>query len=278
MQLKDCGLIVLGGGMMGTALVKGLLASNSLSHEKIVLIEKDINRLDILRREEDLQGLTIFSRLETSTSLDIMVLAVKPQDVVSSLNACLDLLSSKTLVISLAAGVTLATLAASLPLGQPIMRVMSNTGILARQGISVLTPGSSTNPEQLKLAQDLFASVGATVVVPEKHMDAVTAVSASGMAYMFLIIEAMIDGAVQQGLDRQTATVLTANTMLGACHLMLERNEHPAVLKSMVTSSGGTTINGLAVMEKAGMRGIIMEAINAAAQRSRELSRSSHNL
>lgn len=272
MQLKDCGLIVLGGGMMGTALVKGLLASNSLSHEKMVLIEKDINRLEVLRREEDLQGMAIFSRLETSTPLDIMVLAVKPQDVVSALKACLELLSPETLVISLAAGVTLATLSASLPLGQPIIRVMPNTGILARQGISALTPGSSISPEQLKLTHDLFASVGATVVVPEKHMDAVTAISASGIAYIFLIMEAMIDGAVQQGIDRATASVLVANTMLGASHLMLERDEHPAVLKSMVASPGGTTIEALAVLEKSGLRGAIMEAIAAATRRSRELS------
>jgi pyrroline-5-carboxylate reductase len=272
LQLKDCGLIVLGGGMMGTALVKGLLASNSLSHEKMVLIEKDPHRLDALRRDEDLQGLTIFSRLETSTSLDIMVLAVKPQDVVSSLKACLDLLSPKTLIISLAAGVTLATLSASLPLGQPIMRVMPNTGILARQGISALTPGSSISPEQLKLTQELFASVGATVVVPEKHVDTVTAVSASGIAYVFLIMEAMIDGAVQQGMDRNTAGIMVANTMLGASHLMLERDEHPAALKSMVTSPGGTTIHGLAVLEKSGLRGVIMEAIAAATKRSKELS------
>jgi pyrroline-5-carboxylate reductase len=272
LQLKDCGLIVLGGGMMGTALVKGLLASNSLSHEKMVLIEKDINRLEVLRREEDLQGMAIFSRLETSTPLDIMVLAVKPQDVVSALKACLELLSPETLVISLAAGVTLATLSASLPLGQPIIRVMPNTGILARQGISALTPGSSISPEQLKLTHDLFASVGATVVVPEKHMDAVTAISASGIAYIFLIMEAMIDGAVQQGIDRATASVLVANTMLGASHLMLERDEHPAVLKSMVASPGGTTIEALAVLEKSGLRGAIMEAIAAATRRSRELS------
>jgi pyrroline-5-carboxylate reductase len=272
LQLKDCGLIVLGGGMMGTALVKGLLASSSLSHEKIVLIEKDANRLEALRREDDLQGMAIFSRLETTIPLDILVLAVKPQDVVSALKTCLHLLSPATLVISVAAGVTLTTLSASLPLGQPIMRVMPNTGILARQGISALTPGSSINSEQLNLAQELFASVGATVVVPEKHMDAVTAISASGIAYIFLIMEAMIDGAMQQGLDRATASILVGNTVLGASHLMLERDEHPAVLKSMVSSPGGTTISALAVLEKSGLRGVFMEAIAAAVQRSKELS------
>ena len=272
MQLKDCGLIVLGGGMMGTALVKGLLASNILSHDKMVLVEKDSQRLDALRKERELEGLAMFSRLETSPSLDILVLAVKPHDVVASLKACLNLLSPNTLVISLAAGVTLATLAASLPLGQPIMRVMPNTGSLARQGISALTPGSSTSPEQLKLAQELFASVGATVVVPEKHMDAVTALSASGMAYMFLIMESMINAGVAQGLDRVTASTLVANTMKGACHLFLESGDHPAVLKDMVASPGGTTINGLTVLEKSGIRGILMEAVAAAARRSQELS------
>ena len=271
MRLKDCGLIVLGGGKMGSALVKGLLAKKCLAQDKLVLVEQDSSRLDALRNDEDFGNVTMFTHLEQTTNLDIMLLAVKPQQVIPAINACKSLITANTLVISLAAGVTLSSLSAALPAGQPVIRAMPNSGALLRQGVTALSPGNSINKEQMELAFEMFGAVGICVEVPEGQMDAVTALSGSGPAYVAVFAEALIDAGVAEGLNRETATTLALGTIQGISNMMIQSKLHPALLKDMVTSPAGTTIAALNVLESAGFRGTVMNAVKAAAQRSREL-------
>jgi pyrroline-5-carboxylate reductase len=177
------------------------------------------------------------------------------------------------LVVSLAAGVTLARLAEALPAGQPLVRAMPNTPALVGSGVTALAPAAHVSPEQLETARQVFAAVGRVVTVGEHLMDAVTGLSACGPAYVFLMIEALADGGVLMGLDRATAYTLAGATLQGAAKLMLETGQHPGQLKDMVTSPGGATIAGLQVMERAGLRGTLIDTVAAAARRSKELGK-----
>jgi pyrroline-5-carboxylate reductase len=269
MLLKDCTLAILGVGKMGSAFAKGLLLSRALSAERLVLLESDCARRDSL--EKEFAKAALFSHLDCAPPVNILLAAVKPDAVREALRSCAAKLSPSTLVISLAAGINMAALASYLPLGQPLIRAMPNVGALAGRGITAFVPGPEVSEEQLAMAVQLFRAVGEALRVPETQMDAVTALSGSGPAYLALIAEAMIDAGVQQGLNREAAFALALNTMLGAAVLMLHNHMHPALLKDMVTSPAGTTIAGIMELEKAGVRGAIMRAVQAAARRSREL-------
>ena len=178
---------------------------------------------------------------------------------------------AETLVISIAAGVTLAAVALCFPGGQPVVRAMPNTPALVSMGMTAMSPGPHVKETHLKTAQEIFEAVGQAVVVEEKMMDAVTGLSGSGPAYVFAFIEALADGGVLSGLDRRTAVTLAAHTVGGAAGLVLASGQHPAQLKDMVTSPGGTTIAGLKVLEAGAFRGAVMKAVEAATKRSKEL-------
>jgi pyrroline-5-carboxylate reductase len=180
-------------------------------------------------------------------------------------------LTPPTLVISIAAGVKLATLGEALPTGQHLIRAMPNTPALIGHGVTALAPAAHTPPEGLALAQEIFAAVGRVVVVAERLMDAVTGLSASGPAFVFVIIEALSDAGVRMGLDRATALTLAAATVEGAAEMVQTTGQHPGQLKDMVTSPGGTTIAGLQVLERAGLRGVLIDVVEAATRRSAEL-------
>jgi pyrroline-5-carboxylate reductase len=201
----------------------------------------------------------------------VLVLAVKPQQVGEVLSEIHGQFTKEHLLISIAAGVPLVKLEAGLPAGSRVIRVMPNTPALVGESATAYAVGKSALPRDGALAQKLFASVGIAFAVKEPLLDAVTGLSGSGPAYAYLMIEALSDGGVAAGLPRETATKLAAQTLLGAARMVLETGQHPGALKDMVTSPGGTTIEGLHELEKGKVRGALMNAVRAAAEKSRKL-------
>ena len=259
---------LLGGGNMGSALVKGLINSGTAQAGQIVVAEKAAAQRQRLAGE---LGVRVVEAPGELGALDLLIVAVKPLDVAGALKVCKGCLGPASLVVSVAAGVRLAALVEVLGSAQPLVRAMPNTPALVGRGVTALCPGPHTPEAGLELARQVFSAVGQVVVVAEKHMDAVTGLSASGPAYVFLFIEALADAGVLQGLDRASALTLAAGTVAGAAELLLQDGRHPAVLKDMVTSPGGTTITGLQVLENRGVRGALLDAVAAATRRSKEL-------
>lgn len=206
---------------------------------------------------------------------DVLVLAVKPQVMGQALSQLRPLLRPGHLVISIAAGVTLQTLADGLGDGVRLARVMPNTPCLVGASASGYSPGPAATPDDAALVGTLFAAVGTAVAVPEHLLDAVTGLSGSGPAFVYVAIEALADGGVRAGLPRDVAQALAAQTVLGAAKMVLETGTHPAALKDAVASPGGTTIAGLHALERAGFRAAMMDAVTAAADRARELGKQS---
>ena len=270
-MLRDKTLAVLGVGMMGGALARGLVGADAMSAANVRLYDTQATRTQSVAAEIGGGAQAFASPHDALAGADIVLLAVKPPIVADVLNAVGPSLTPGQLVISIAAGVRLATMEAIIP-GVPIIRAMPNTPCLVGQGAAALCRGTSAQDAHLADAQALFASVGQSVEVDEKLMDAVTGLSGSGPAYVYLIIEAMIDGAVKLGLPRDKARLLAAQTVLGAAQMVVASDTHPAQLRDNVTTPGGTTIAGLAALERGGVRTALADAIAAAAQRSKELS------
>jgi pyrroline-5-carboxylate reductase len=208
---------------------------------------------------------------EVMDAADVLILAVKPDQVSSVLTEIKPKFTSRHLLVSIAAGVPLAKMEAALPDGARVVRVMPNTPALVGASASAFAVGLSAQPEDAALVEKLFSSVGLALRVKESLLDAVTGLSGSGPAYAFLIIEALSDGGVAAGLPRDVATRLAAQTLLGSARLLLESGQHPGALKDMVTSPGGTTVEGLHELEKAGVRGALMNAVRAASEKSKRL-------
>jgi pyrroline-5-carboxylate reductase len=204
----------------------------------------------------------------------VLLLCTKPQDIVATLGACKFSPEKSKLLISVAAGVTLATLEANTPETVRIVRTMPNTPALVGKGAAAYCLGSRCVAGDAEVVESLLGAVGLSVSVPEKLMDAVTGLSGSGPAYVYLIIEALADGGVAQGLPRADAIRLAAQTVSGAAEMVIQTGQHPAVLKDMVTSPGGTTIAGLAVLEEKNVRSALISAVSAASARAAELGKS----
>ncbi len=201
------------------------------------------------------------------------MLCVKPQDILSTLASCAFSPGNGKLLISVAAGVTLSTLEKHTPEAVRIVRTMPNTPSLVGKGATAYCLGSRCAEEDRGIVERLLGAVGISVEVPEKQMDAVTGLSGSGPAYIYLIIEALADGGVRQGLPRAEALRLAAQTVSGAAEMVIHTGTHPAVLKDMVTSPGGTTIAGLSVLEEKNVRSALISAVSAAATRASELGK-----
>lgn len=259
----------IGGGNMGEALIKGLLKSGLAKSQDIVVAEPLAERRQYLKQEYRIA--VDEDNKNAVKEAGIVVLAVKPQVIDKALKEIGQILDKNQLVISIAAGVKIERIESFLPEGTPVIRTMPNTPALVLCGATAMAPGKSVLKKHLKQALALFEAVGVAVEVEEKHMDAVTGLSGSGPAYVFIFLEALADGGVLQGLSREQALTLAAQTIFGSARLALEPGAHPGRLKDMVASPGGTTITGLQVLERGGLRGLIMDAVAAAAKRSSEL-------
>ena len=263
---------ILGGGRMGEALAVGLTDAG-WDPETIVIAEVDAERRHAV--EARLPGVRIVpSPSWAAAEADAVVVAVKPADVVPALTSCIDALRDGALVLSIAAGVTLAVIEAALP-GRPVVRAMPNTGALVGCAASAIAAGAHVTEGDLELAERLLGAVGLVVRVSEPQLDAVTGLSGSGPAYLFLVAEAMIEAGVLMGLTRDTSATLVRQTMLGAATLLGDGTEGPEALRAAVTSPGGTTAAGLRVLEARGVRAAFLEAIEAATERSELLGRDS---
>lgn len=259
----------LGAGNMAEALVKGLLRAGAASPAEIACAEpREERRREIERRYGVRTGA---SNAEAAAGADVVVLSVKPQVADAVLAEISAAVGTAKLLVSIAAGLPIAAIAARLVPGARIVRTMPNTPALAGAGAAALAAGPHATPADVALARALLESVGTAVVVAEPLLDAVTGLSGSGPAFVYLFIEALADGGVKAGLPRSEALALAAQTVLGAAKLVLETGEHPGRLKDQVTSPGGTTIAGIHALERAGFRGAVIDAVEAAARRAREL-------
>jgi len=271
-MLQGKTLAVLGAGMMGGALAQGLVRAGVLPAGRIAVFDTQADKARALAGSLGAGARAADTPPDAVQGADLVLLAVKPAVVPDALTMLASVLTPSQLVVSIAAGVRLATMEALLPAPVPVIRAMPNTPSLVGEGATALCRGTYATEEQLAIAHALFDAVGVSVDVDETLMDAVTGLSGSGPAYVYLIIEALADGGVQAGLPRATARRLAAQTVLGAARMVLQTGEHTAQLKDNVTTPGGTTIAGLAVLERAGVRSALMDAVQAAAARSKELS------
>ena len=263
-------IAILGGGQMAEALIGGLLAAKVCEPHFICATDPVAARRDHLNSRFGIQ--VGESNAKAVGGADLVLLAVKPQIlpiVLSDVGSAL----ARKLVVSIAAGVPMAWIRDRVSTVRGIVRAMPNTPALVREGVTALAHQADLAPDDVAMVRALFEAVGSVVSVEERLMDAVTGLSGSGPAYVFVAIEALADGGVKMGLPRATAQLLAAQTVLGAARMVLERGEHPATLKDQVASPGGTTIAGLHQLEIGGMRGCLMAAVEAATKRSQELGR-----
>ncbi len=260
----------LGGGRMAEALVKGILQGGLVGAEYIHIVDPDQGRCSLMEETYKVSASTEYTPV---WQCDIIILAVKPQVMGALLDECRDKITPQHLLISIAAGLPLEFIEKRLVGGCRVVRVMPNTPALVLAGASALSPGSAASDNDLAVAREIFDAVGVAVVMPETYLDAVTGLSGSGPAYVFAFLEALIEAGLKVGLPRGDAEKLAQQTILGSVKLAMETGAHPAELRSMVTSPGGTTIAGLHELEKSGFKAGVMNAVEAATNRSRELGK-----
>jgi pyrroline-5-carboxylate reductase len=260
-------LACLGSGKMGTALLQGIVARGVCAPGDISI--SDPSAAALASAAAAVPGvMTAASNAEAARDADVILLCVKPAGIVPLIESLRDLPSK--LFISIAAGVTLSSMEAAAG-HHRIVRVMPNTPALIGKGAAAFSPGKNATDADCQLAEQLLSAVGIVIRVPEKLLDAVTGLSGSGPAYIYTVIEALADGGVAEGLTKDQALQLAAQTVAGAAAMVLQTGQHPAVLRDQVTSPGGTTIAGLAVLEAKGLRSALIEAVRAATRRAREM-------
>ncbi|HEX9982217.1 MAG TPA: pyrroline-5-carboxylate reductase [Thermoanaerobaculia bacterium] len=258
----------LGAGNMAEAMIRGLLRGKDFVPGSVTASGPREERMRELR---EAYGINATTDNKAAASAQIVVLSVKPQIMSRVLDEVADFISNEALVISIAAGVPVAAIQAKLASGTRVVRAMPNTPALVDAAATAIAGGEHARQSDLDDAKRIFDSIGLTVILDESQLDAVTGLSGSGPAYVFLILEALSDAGVKVGLSRRNSQLLAAQTLLGSAKLLLETNEHPGRLKDMVTSPGGTAITGLHTLENGGVRTTLMNAVEAATRRSREL-------
>lgn len=259
----------IGTGNIGTAILSSL--AKETSKENLYCYDTDKARMEALSADLGIKAAA--SPEDLAQNCNVIILAVKPDVIRTVLQAVRNSVRQK-IIISVAAGISTSLIKKEIaPSSASVIRVMPNTPALIREGMTVISPADEKDEESLKIAEEIFSAMGAVITLPEKHMDAVTAVSGSGPAYGFTVIQAMADGGVKMGLPRDKAVVLAAQTILGAAKMVLESNDDPITLRGKVTSPGGTTIEAVHILEKAGFSGILMDAIEAATVKSEKLGK-----
>jgi pyrroline-5-carboxylate reductase len=262
------GLAIIGGGKIGEALLSGLVRRGG--PDGIVVCERSAERAAALAQQ---YGVAALDLAGAAARARVLLIAVKPQDIDTLLGLLAEHVDTGHLVVSVAAGVPTARIEAALPPGTAVVRVMPNTPALVDEGMSVLSAGAHAGDAELDEAEALLAAVGQVRRVPESQQDAVTALSGSGPAYFFYLVEAMVDAGILLGLPRALAADLIVQTALGAAVMMRDSGEHPVQLREAVTSPGGTTIAAVRELERHGVRAALIAAIEAAHDRSVELGR-----
>jgi len=262
-------LAVLGAGKMGEALVSGVLRAGKPPAEVLVTARRAERAAELAER----YGVAAVSNAEAAKSADTLILTVKPQDMAALLDELAPHVPADRLVISGAAGITTGFVAERLGVpGLPVVRVMTNTPVLVDEAMSAISPGSHATDEHLRRTERIFQPVGKTVRVPESQQDAVTALSGSGPAYFYFLVEAMVDAGILLGLPRATAHELIVQSAVGAAVMLRDSGEHPVKLREAVTSPAGTTISAIRELERHGVRAALLAALEAARDRSRELA------
>ncbi len=256
----------IGAGNMGSAIIARL--AGSMPAEKILVFDTEQQRVLALKNKH---GITPVKKAGESCSADALVLAVKPDVVPSVLKEIRESLGADTIIVSIAAGVSISSIETILGSDKKIIRIMPNTPSMVGEGMSVITGNKTVTEKDREKIESVFSLIGKVAVLPEKMFDAVTALSGSGPAFVFTFIQALADGGVKMGLPRDKALLLAAQTVLGSATLLMESSEDPITLRSRVASPGGTTIEGIHVLEKSGFSGIVMDAVEAAAVKSKKL-------
>ncbi len=260
-------IAILGTGKMGEALLSGLLKAGRPAAEVAAVVRRPA-------RAEELSaayGVAVLTAAEAAEKAETLVLSVKPQDMGRMLDEIAGLVAPSQLVISIAAGITTSFIERRFTAEVPVVRVMSNTPALVDEAMSVISAGSFAAEEHLRHAEELLTPLGKVIRIPEHLQDAATALSGSGPAYVFYLVEAMVDAAILLGMPRQTALEMVTQTVYGAATMLRDSGEHPVILRDAVTSPAGTTIAAIRELEKHGVRAAFLAAIEAARDRGREL-------
>ena len=261
----------IGGGKMGEALVKGVLRAKLSSAGKIIVSDVDKKRCQILEKETGIK--TTQENKKVTSGSDIIILAIKPNVMGDILEELKNDIAPKHLVVSIAAGIPLSFIESFLNKGCRAIRVMPNTPCLVGETAAGYALGKNATQDDGKLVGQILNAVGKSFLLEEKHLDAVTGLSGSGPAFIYMVIEALTDGGVKMGLPRDVSTTLAAQTAFGAAKMVLEAGMHIGELKDFVTSPGGTTIEGIHALEKGGIRNAMINAVEAATKKSKRLGR-----
>ena len=261
----------IGAGNMAEAMIRGLLKGAHIAADRVVASGPRQERLDELGAKYGIR--TTLSNRDVAKAAGLLVLSIKPQIMDKVLREVGEHLKPGTLVVSIAAGIDTAAIEDAIPDTMRVVRAMPNTPALVGAGATAISAGKHASEADLATCRALFDAVGITVTLGEEHLDAVTGLSGSGPAYIFLILEALADAGVKVGLSRRNAQRLAAQTVMGSAKLLLDTDEHPGKLKDMVTSPGGTAIAGLHTLEQGGLRTTLINAVETATKRARELGR-----
>jgi pyrroline-5-carboxylate reductase len=260
-------IAILGTGKMGEALLSGLLRAGRPASAVVVAVRREDRGAELQAR----YGVQVTDAASAAKVADTLVLAVKPQDMGRLLDEIAPMVTPDKLVISVAAGITTTFIVQRLGTDAPVVRVMSNTPVLVDEAMSVISAGAYAREEHLRLAEELLRPVGKVLRIPESQQDAATALSGSGPAYVYYLVESMVDAAILLGMARGTALEMVTQAVYGAATMLRETGEHPVILREAVTSPGGTTISAIRELEKHGVRAAFLAAIEAARDRGREL-------
>jgi pyrroline-5-carboxylate reductase len=260
-------IAILGAGKMGEALMSGLLRAGR-PPGGIIAVARRPQRADELHER---YGVQVSSAVEATKAADTLVITVKPQDMAALLDEIAPAVSGDQLVVSVAAGITTSFIERRLPGEVAVVRVMSNTPVLVDEAMSVISAGAHAGDEHLRRAEEMLRPVGRVIRIPESLQDAATALSGSGPAYVYFLVEAMVDAGILLGMPRQTALEMVIQTVYGAATMLRESGEHPVILREAVTSPAGTTISAVRELERHRVRAAFLAAIEAARDRGREL-------
>lgn len=259
---------VIGAGKMGETMLSGLLRAGWPASALVASVRRE-ERAEQLRER---YGIRLLPGREAAAAAEVVVIGVKPQDAPALMEQLGGAIPAERLLVSLCAGLPTSFFEARLPAPTPVVRVMSNTPALVDEAMSALSAGANANGEHLALAEELLRPLGKTLRVPESQLDAVTALSGSGPAYVYYLVEAMTDAGILLGLPRQVAHDLIVQAVVGAAAMLRDTGEHPVALREAVTSPGGTTINAIRELESHRVRAAVLDAIEAARDRARELA------